>query len=590
MFSKDKINYLDFDIYSRRISFFYKNKEKFGSVFGFVLTVLYIVLSIIIFLIYFIRTLKRVEVTASDSTVYPTDIPSIDINNHLFYIAFGLEDPVKLTRIINETIYYPEVIFVEKIKVNGEFITKSETVLEIEKCSNIKFGEEYQVLLERHQINNSYCIKELNLKLEGGPSHIKMSYIKINIYPCVNNTQNSNHCQSQEIIDKYLTSAYFSILAKDIGLNPMNFKVPIIPLLQYLYTPIDKSILKEYIIYFGITEINTDTGLFFNAIKKETYLKYVKDLHSIFFIENKQNYAGKEIFSAQIRLEETINFHKRTFTKMSQVLSITGGYMQIISTVFALIALLTKKFSLEQNLLNSIFNFNIKQRKIILCIEYKKRLDYNPNLEKKKDNNNNNNTFILYDPKKSIISKKSRRDSILIFKHKKDSTMRRSVTLQPNMTGKKSIKSQSGSVSGSSQLFSQLSKNKPKNNEDFDPNINRSKINMIYKEDNLAMNDMFKMQKPKKKKSNYNILNDLKELDQGRRSTVNFTIFDYYCLKKLNNKKAEIELFNFGINFFKSQMDIINFFNILILTQIMLTQQTEKKQNYLTRTIELSMD
>ena len=323
MVLKEKINFLDFDIYSRRISFFYKNKEKFGSTFGFVLTVLYIVLSIIIFLIYFIRTVKRVEVTASDSTIYPTDIPSIDINNNLFYMAFGLEDPVKLTRIINETIYYPEVIFVEKIKENGEFITKNETIMEIEKCNSIKFGEDYQLLLERHQINNSYCIKDLNLKLEGGPSHIKMSYIKINIYPCVNSTENNNHCQPQEIIDRYLTSAYFSILAKDIGFNPLNYKVPIIPLLQYLYTPIDKSILKEYIIYFGITEINTDTGLFLNTIKKETYLKYIKDLHSIFFFENKPNYGGKEIFSAQIRLEETIYFHKRTFTKMSQVLSIT---------------------------------------------------------------------------------------------------------------------------------------------------------------------------------------------------------------------------------------------------------------------------
>ena len=588
MFSKGKINYLDFDIYSRRISFFYKNKEKFGSAFGFALTVLYIALSIIIFLIYFIRTLKRVEMTASDSTIYPIDTPSIDINNNLFYIAFGLEDPVKLTRIINETIYYPEVIFVEKIKENGEFITKSETVLEIEKCNNIKFGEDFQILLERHQINNSYCIKELNVKLEGGPSHIKMSYIKINIYPCINSTQNNNHCQPQEIIDKYLTSAYFSVLAKDIGFNPLNYKVPIIPLLQYLYTPIDKSILKEYIIYFGITEINTDIGLFFNSIKKEIYLKYIKDLHSIFFIDNKQNYIGKEIFSAQIRLEETVLFHKRTFTKMSQVLSITGGYMQIISTVFALIALLTKKFSLEQNLLNSLFNFNIKQRKIILCIEYKKRLDYNPYFEKKKENNNN--TFILYEPKKSLVSKRSRRDSIMIFKHKQEPSLRRSVTHQPNAGGMKSLKSKSGSVSNSSQLISRLSKNKQKNNEDFDPNINRSKVNMIYKDDDLAMNDMLKIKKPKKKKSNYNIFDDLKELDQGRRSTVSFTIFDYYCLKNLNKKKAEIELFNFGINFFKSQMDIINFFNILILTQIMLTQQTERKRNVLTRTIELSMD
>ena len=37
-------------------------------------------------------------------------------------------------------------------------------------------------------------------------------------------------------------------------------------------------------------------------------------------------------------------------------------------------------------------------------------------------------------------------------------------------------------------------------------------------------------------------------------------------------------------------MDIINFFNIIILTQIMLTQQNDKKQNILNKTLELSIN
>lgn len=57
MFSKTKINYLDFDIYSKRITFFYNNKEKIGSVFGFILAILYTIILIILFLIYFIMFL-----------------------------------------------------------------------------------------------------------------------------------------------------------------------------------------------------------------------------------------------------------------------------------------------------------------------------------------------------------------------------------------------------------------------------------------------------------------------------------------------------------------------------------------------------
>ena len=77
--------------------------------------------------------------------------------------------------------------------------------------------------------------------------------------------------------------------------------------------------------------------------------------------------------------------------------------------------------------------------------------------------------------------------------------------------------------------------------------------------------------------------------NKGNCSIIDFNIFDYYCLRKITKKSTEIELFNFGLNFYKSQMDIINFFNIILLTQIMLTQKSDKKQNILSQTIELSI-
>ena len=61
---------------------------------------------------------------------------------------------------------------------------------------------------------------------------------------------------------------------------------------------------------------------------------------------------------------------------MSEVFSITGGYMQLISTIFMLITLFTKNINIEKKILNKLFNFNIKQRKIILSIQYQKKLNY----------------------------------------------------------------------------------------------------------------------------------------------------------------------------------------------------------------------
>ena len=592
--SKEQFNYLEFDLYSRRLSFFYKNTEKMGSTFGFILTILYAITSIILFLIYFIKTIKREEVSASISTIYPSDIPSLNVNDNLFYFAFGLQIPQKLIRYVDETIYYPKVSYIERIKENGEFITKSETFIKIERCNIKKFGKNYQNLLEKHEINNSYCLIDFNLTLIGGFKYNKMSYIRIDIYPCVNKTKNNNHCKPQDIIDQYLTSTYFSAIAKDIGFNPFNYSFPVIPTIQNLYTSIDKTIFKEFIMYFGVAEINTDKGLFSTNIKKENYIKFIKDSQS-FFLNDKDYHSGKKIFTAQIRLEDNIYFLKIKYTKMSEVFSSIGGYMQVLHTVFGLICLLTKKISIEQNLLNSLFNFDIKQKKILLSIEYGKKLDYNFNLDKRKPNK-----YILFEARKSVVSKKDRRNCIFgLNEHtlsplspmgKKIETDQEQELnqLQLNMKSINKI-----SDENLIEIIKKCPKDKKKKNF-INTSINRSNNNMLFKDDipHLEKKQIDKIEviDQKKKKSNINIFQDLQNFDKGRRSTINFNLFEYYCFNKITKKTTEIDLFNFGINFFKRQMDIINFFNILILTQIMLTQQSDKKQNIFNRVLELSME
>jgi hypothetical protein len=412
----------------------------------------------------------------------------------------------------------------------------------------------------------------------------------------VNSTKNNNHCKPQKEIDFYLTSGYFSVLAKDIGLDPFNYSFPTLPLVQDIYTVIDKSFRTEFIIHFGITEIDTDIGLFTTNIKKDIYLKYINNFHNIFLVEDDDYLSGKEILTAQIRLQDNIYFQKRSYAKMSQVFSTTGGYMQVISTIFALISLLTKKISLEKKLLNSLFNFNIKNKKIILCVEYQKKLDYNTTLNKGSDNN-----FIPYEAKKSIIShmRNRRRNSILIL-DKNDTTpaLRKRISkdneILKNVHNYRKIKFNEDI----NEIFKNLSKEKEQNSNTNvnDQSINRSKVEMLNKEPNSnrnQINEIFDKKIEKKishKLANFNLIKDFKIIDKGNCSTINFNLFDYYCLKKFSKKRTEIELFKFGINFYKSQMDIINFFNIMFLTQIMLTQKSEKKHNILSQKIELSIN
>ena len=580
------INILDLDIYSRRISFFYGGKEKISSKFGFFLTSLYIVISIVLFLNYFIRTISREEVTASDSTTHPDTIPSIDINQDIFNLAFGLEHPSTFSRFIDETIYYPKISYIEKIKKNGIFVNKLKINVEAEKCKNSKFGQNFQNLLEKGELNNSYCLSNYNLTLKGGFQYSEVAFIKISIFPCKNSTENNITCKPQNVIDKFFHNNYFSILAKDTALNPSDFSNPGLPILLNTYTSVDKQIKKDYYVKFAITEIETDTGLFSQQIKKDKFLRYTKDFDDFFFVDSNYFTSGNEILTLTIRIEDNIYFQKRTYKKMAEVFASTGGYMQLIYSIFAIISILTKTMNIEKKLINSLFYFNIKQKKVILSIEYKKKLNYTTlgsSIEKTEDiketkqiwknsEKNKKINFIPYIAKKSPLIRKY--SKFVKNEKKNEKSLRKSVSL-----GKDTpipIKNNNGQNDASIDGLLNIPKIKEYNGKKYSIVQSNKILN------NTQMNRLYLRNKT-------NESENMEKLEKENFNGVDFNLFEYYCFWKLSKKKLQIELFKFAYKFFKSQMDIVNFFNIIILTQIMMKKQSNEKNNFLSEIVELSM-
>ena len=364
----DSFNFLYFDIYSKKITFFYNNKEKISSYFGLFLTIIYILVSLILFIYYFIVTIERSQMKVYDSVIYSKEMPSLEVNSNLIYFAFGIENINTSFRFIDETIYYPKIYYIQRIKKNGEFYTLNKKEILYERCHEENFGEEYKKLFLEGELNTSYCLKEFNATLSGGQKYDRMSYIKIEILPCVNSSDNNFQCKPQEIINKYISGAYFSWIIKDIGFNPSNFSFPIFPAFQYLYTIVDKQIFKEYILYFRLTEIHSDKGLISENLHKEKYLRFQRESQNFYF-RNESESERKEICILEIRLDDNIDIQKRTYTKISEVFSNIGGYMQLIYTIFSIISIIANNLGPEIKILNGIFNFNVQNNKIMMKIK-----------------------------------------------------------------------------------------------------------------------------------------------------------------------------------------------------------------------------
>ena len=546
---KSKLYFPNIDIYSKKICFYYKNKERIGSYFGYFLTLLYICTSLILFIYHIIKTFQRSEVKVYDTTVYSKEMPFIDIDINKLYFAFALEDPKTTSRFIDESIYTAQVAYIDKRKVGDQLETYETKYLDFEPCKMDNFGEDYKNLFVKDELINTYCLKDFNFSLvfAGGYKYERMTYIRIRIYPCVNSTKNNNGCKSQEEIDFYLSSGYFSIVFKDFGLNPSNYSNPVLPTLQDLYTTIDKGLLKNYMLNFGVTEIHTDTGLINEEIKVERYLKFRKELENFTYRDEKDYHEGRSLILAQLRLEDTVQIQTRKYTKIPEIFSRIGGYMQLMNTAFLLISSIITKTDSEIKIINSIFSFNTKEKKMIMKMpsfkQFNKEIYFNSFGAGHTASKN-----IIYNKKQKAFDNKSKNNLII-----KEDNFNNCSSLN-NSENKRSNESQNYILKIDKNKNIISSKNGSVVPIGENTNEKGKKLNTKINKNILDINDILNI--PNKNSKDNNEFND----------HINLNIFHYFCCFKTKIKK-NIEWFNFGNAYFRKKMDIVRVFTILSIIE-----------------------
>ena len=532
----------DIDIYGKRLGLFYKNKEKISSYFGIAFTIVYIFISIGIFIYYTIQAIGHVELQVHDSTIYSKDIPHVDLNNSdLLYFAFAVEVPSSAARFIDETIYTVKAIFYEGVKKeNGVFEQVELRDLKVERCNQKKFGENYQHLFTEGEFNNSYCLSELDFVLTGGFIYDKLSLIRLDIYPCVNSTENNFHCKPQEIIDSLMAGGYFSILLKDIGLNPGNFSNPILPTVQDLYTTISKDFYRDLIIYYEITEVRTDSGIFFKDVNSKRFLKFDKKVETFFLRSDENYYSGESIIGVQIRLSDNIHLQNREYKKMNNVFATTGGYMQMLNTIFSLLSIFPNKFFYDNIIVNKLFNLDIKNKKIIS----------------------------RYSQKHTNFSKKKFMSELINVPNQQINNRFNSKAFNKDENANNESKSEKYS-----RKFSNNDKkiwDKSMNMSAYEKMNNASKVDVIpFSTDLHLINNTKLLYFGRNQNKNYiNVRKDMKN-NEEKFDYINFNlnIFDYLCLGRFRQKSKNYLLFRKCILMYKEKLDIINIFNSILFSE-----------------------
>ena len=557
-------NLSDFDIFAKRLGLFHNRKEKIGSAFGFALTIIYIIISLFIFIYYTISIFKREELQVHDSTEYSKDTPYINLNNsNLLYFAFGVENSVNASRFVDERIYRARAVYYYGEKNSGgAFETKEYRDLQIEKCKVEKFGKEYQHLFTKGEFDDSYCVVNFDLALTGGFMYNQFSCIRILLYPCVNKTENNNHCKPQEEIDEVLAGGYFSVMLKDIGLNPTNYSFPILPTMQDFYTTISKDFFRDVIFNYEITEVQSDYGILFEQKKTERYLRFDKIKESFYLRDDQTYYKGKNICKIEIRLSDNIHVQRRSYKKMSNVFSTTGGYMQVLYSLFVLLSLIPNKFVFEKIIVNSLLNLkfsNMKDNKNNSSQKYFNFRNQFNNMSTSDNNKNmhiflrNNNNYPYNEINNKNIISKNEEKKLNDFTYPQQHL----TNIKKNAIKISSIKDENSCEKIKNISFNERSEYASKL-EMVPQNIELKIINYDKTSFSKSNSNKFLFNYPKE--------NSFFNRAKGRGiKEINFNLFEYYCFGKcFNNKSKKIELFHKGCLLYRDEMDIFHIFRHLL--------------------------
>jgi hypothetical protein len=567
----------DFDIFSKKIGLYYKNKDNISSYFGLFLTLIYILTSLSVFIFSIIITYQKREFQITDSNTYSQDAPSIDLNNSdLFHFVLGVVNRNQ-SRFIDETIYSIRAIYFNQYKNSeGIFVSKEKRDLKLEKCQKEIIEKNYGNLLTETDLNNSYCIKNFDLKLTGGKIYNNFSYIEIQIYPC-ENTENFSNCKSQELISNALEGSILSIQLKNIELNPNNYSFPILSTVYEFYTSISKYIYKNICIFYKITEVELNSGIFYEKKKTIQDLKLDNIKENFYYSDN--NIKEKMISKIEIRLSDNIHIQRRIYQNIFNAFAITGGYAQILYNFFSLLCLFYNKYKFEIIIINDMIGWEIKSdRKSATYINDKRNTLFVDNSKFGLNNNKKLKDINQKDNINFLDNNNLKRgslciESLLHLKSKKSNNF-------PSINDfvQFSFMDQSNNVSKDEiSPNTPVNARAPREKSLFDQSMmsmNRSLNRSINKSINQSINRSINKSRIFRSYSNFfNILRKRKV------KKIKLNVFDYYYCLGNTKKQKEIELLKKCSSIYKERLDSINLFKDLLILDNFFKENVHYEKN-----------
>ena len=529
----------NFDLFGKQPEFFYKGKSQRVSWFGRIFSVFYIVLYVAFVIYKLVRMLKKVDIDFYETYAF-SGIPSIKLNNDLFYGGFTIGG------LIDETLYFPVVYHYTETTVNGVRESLPPEPVALTQCSLDMFGKRFQPLFADRQLDNLYCMEDVHETLAGYSNLDEYSYYYIMIMPCIGYNLRGELCQPLENVTAFFQQTHLEFKMQDIVMTPKDYDNPSIARNMDIQGPVFSFLYQSIYTYMQIVNLETDQDwLGFEAlsdIKKEQFLRY--DESWIIAAPSPHMNGLKAmtpVCDITIQLSAKVLTTKRANTKLIEVLGDVGGLMEVVWSAFNILSIFITDLLYDIDIVNSLFSFDLSKKTVKI----------------KKDSKDN---YDLSDVDEINIynAKKSKNTHTIKFsaqiKEKEENTETPAVE-QIKTKKKKKIKSKR-TIASSNNANDE--KNSYNHNMNFNNNENK-KVNEVEKQTIMSNNLM----------ASHENLNELKKTVEAKNGEIFeeikinkfFIVFAFCCIRKRKNINNYV--LDEGLNLIGKRLDVFNIFKRL---------------------------
>ena len=516
------------------------------------------------------------DVTFYDTYAFNGKPPYMQMNNEIFYSGFALIHPLYRVPFIAPNIYNVKINHYSGVK-NGFNFDFKKTEIPTEVCNISKFGSNYRELFKKKDLDNYYCIKDIDQILQGHQTYDIYSYYNIQFFPCVNTTENKNMCASRSDISALLNRYGVTFVMQDIDLTPQDYKNPIKHRDKEVSFTAASDMYMDVHSYWKVVNIETDEDILglgtSNNVRKGRYLKYDQSL--MLYSTNKLNLSNPDLplISFTVGLSDQELTETRAYPKLIAVIGDVGGFMEFIFSFFSTLTLIFTETLYRRSLVNHLFSFDLDKKKILIK---RKEIKVPPNLNNvkieepdkisksslinKKENGKDNK-----DIKQNNINNKNNKNKSIIINPKYKFIRSTSKTKSKTTLSKKS--------SISSSIFDVKVNSIHIQNYDGNYNLNPDSSRKLNEKDLKIYSKIKETEKEEKKqKENSNIITKI-EINQFKPK---------FCYK---NKKEHIEniLLEEALKIILVKLDVQNLFK-----KIYKEEQYIKEKNIEDEFIEMS--